>query len=221
MVAEMGSLAGGPDRYYDHSNLEVVPNQNHGNVAFNKNDKVAFVPSHEHDKIIVPPQPYDDASHYHQANPSLWRPQTTLAQSGSAWYGDAGASGGDMGTGKREGIRILGLKRWVFFTVLGVVAFAVAIGVGVGVGVGVSTRSTSNTEAAAAASSTSDTAAISTASTTSMMTPGPATSPVQSTTATSASQASTSGSSTSSAPRNTPSRQVIGGVNGRCTDNWG
>lgn len=229
-MAEMGSLAGGAGNY-DHSTLEVVPTQDYGKVAFNKNDKVAFVPFHEHDKMAVPPQPYDDAVHYHQANvdpqpyddaahyhqtnaAGLWRPQT-LEQSGSAWDGDAGASGG-VGTEKREGIRILGLKRRVFFIVLGIVALLVAIGVGVGVGVGVSTRSTSNAEADTAASSTSQTA-----STTLTQTPGTATSSVQSATATSASEASTSRSSTSSASQSTPSRQVIGGVNGRCTENWG
>ncbi|KAH6857050.1 hypothetical protein B0I37DRAFT_89272 [Chaetomium sp. MPI-CAGE-AT-0009] len=225
-MADMGRLAGGAG-HNDHSTLEVVHTQDYNNVAFNKNDKVAFVPSHEHDKIAVPPQAYDDAAYYHQPNSGAWRPQTettpaTVAQSGYTWDGDARAPGGDVGTGKKE--RILGLKRWVFFTVMGIVLFiVVAVGVGVGVGVGVSaTRSTSNAEAGAAASSTSDTAALSTASTTSMQTPETATSSVQSATATSASRASTgSRSSTSSATRSTPSRQLVGGFNGRCTENWG
>jgi hypothetical protein len=228
-MAEIGSQAGGAGNY-QHSTLEVVPTQDYGKVASDKNDKVAFVPYHEHDKIAVPPQSYDDAAHYHQAhynqanyhqaNDGVWSPQTTLAQSGSAWDGDAGASGG-VGTEKREEVRILGLKRWVFFTILGIVALLVAIGVGVGVGVGVSTRSTNNAEAAAADSSTSHTTALPTAYTTSIETPGTAPSSVQSRTATSASQSPSSRSSTSSAPQSTPSRQVVGGFNGRCTDNWG
>ncbi|EAQ93796.1 predicted protein [Chaetomium globosum CBS 148.51] len=199
-MAEMGSLAGSADHNH-HSTLEVVPAQDSSKLAFNKNDKVAFVPSHEHDKIAVPPQPYDDASHYQQADAGHWRPQSTPTQDGYTWDGDASdpwAAGEGVGTEKKE--RILGLKRWVFFAVLGIAALLVAIGVGVGVGVGVSTRPTSNAEADAAASSTSD-AGI------------PATTSGQSATA-------TSRSPTSSAPQSTPSRQV-GGVGGRCSENWG
>ncbi|KAH6651311.1 hypothetical protein F5144DRAFT_559088 [Chaetomium tenue] len=189
--------------------LEVVPAQDYSKLAFNKNDKVAFVPYHEHDKIAVPPQSYDDTAHYHQADSAHWGLQPTPTQDGYTWDGDAPdpwATGEGVGTEKKK--RIIGLKRWVFFTVLGIAALLVAIGVGVGVGVGVSTRSTNNAEADAAAS------------TTSMQISETATSSVQGSTASSASQASASRSSTSSAPQSTPSRQV-GGIGGRCSENWG
>lgn len=214
-MAAMGSLASGAD-HHDHSTLEVVPTHDYDRIAFNKNDKIAFVPCHEHDKVFVPPQP-NDAAHYHQGNFGPWSPQTTLTQSGSVWGGATATSGGDVGTEKRE--KILGLKRRIFFAVLGIIALLVAIGIGVGIGVGVSTRSTNNAEAEAAAnaSSTSDVISI---STTSIQTLGTATGSVQSTTATSASRTSTSESSTSSAPQSTASRQV-GGIGGRCSENWG
>ncbi|KAK4232819.1 hypothetical protein C8A03DRAFT_39542 [Achaetomium macrosporum] len=189
-MTEIGVLAGGAGQH-DHSTLEVVPTQYYGKVAFNKNDKVAFVPCREHDKVVVPPKSYIAADYDQaQANRGPWSPQTPLALSRSAWDGDAGGLGGDVGTEKRE--RILGLKRWVAI-VLGVTSL-VAIGVAVGAGVGVLTRSRNNAEAEAAAS--------------------------QSVTATSAWRTSTSGSPTSSAPQSTAFRQV-GGVGGRCSDNWG
>jgi hypothetical protein len=53
-MAETGGVASGGGQH-DHSNLEVVPTHDYSNVGANKNDKIAFVPCRDHDKLVVPP----------------------------------------------------------------------------------------------------------------------------------------------------------------------
>jgi hypothetical protein len=155
-MAETGGVASGGGQH-DYSNLEVVPTHDYSNVGANKNDKIAFVPCRDHDKLVVPPQPYD-AAHYDQGNHGPWSASTAIG-----WGDHVGGPGGDIATTKEE--RILGLKRRIFYIVLGIGLLLAAIGIGVGVGVGVSTRSRNDAGAEAAASSSSSQSATATSST--------------------------------------------------------
>ncbi|KAK4034519.1 hypothetical protein C8A01DRAFT_18690 [Parachaetomium inaequale] len=205
----------------DHSTLEVVPSHDYDRAAFGRNDKIAYVPSRENDKVVVEP-PYEHV-YPEQVHPGPYSPQTRLAQGGSAWDGDAWTTGmgGDPGTGKRE--RICGLKRRTFFIVLWVVSILVAIGVGVGTGVGVSLHSSNNssgTEADATASG-ADMATRSTSSLPTTETSPATTSTIPSGAVTSTTRTSTFRSRSVSALPSDGAVQ-IGGPGGRCTsEHWG
>ena len=201
---------------HDHSTLEVVPDHDYDRAAFGRNDKIAYVPSRENDKVVVEP-PYDPV-YPEQSHPEPYSPQTTLAQGGSAWEGDAWTTGADQGA-KKKRERICGLKRRTFFIMLWVVSILVAIGVGVGTGVGVSLRSSNGSGAEAdAAGSGGDMATNSTSSLPAQT--SLTASSIPSGTGTSASRTAPFTSvSVSAVPSN--GAVQIGGPGGRCSNTWG
>ncbi|KAL2150665.1 hypothetical protein VTH82DRAFT_7228 [Thermothelomyces myriococcoides] len=213
----------------DHSTLEVVEGPDQDKASFNKNDKVAYVPSRGDDKMVVQhdagaPKPVTTTPSDHPDQCSS--PQTTFAAGASTWDGDAFSAREPPGTGGGKSKKILGLRRRTFFILMWALSFLVAIGIGVGVGVGVSMHSNNNnnnnnnngdsSDGAAAEESDSSIPPRTTTS------PGTGSAGDSSVTAspTSSRRTTTGSASSVTAPRSTAAVQ-IGGIGGRCSDVWG
>ncbi|KXX79944.1 hypothetical protein MMYC01_202304 [Madurella mycetomatis] len=209
--ATHGGGSAGPSHHY--STLEVVPAPDYDKEAIRQ-------PGSGYDKEVVQqpniPAPIDQ-KHYVL--------QTPISPGGPVWGGNVGAAS--------EG-RILGLKRRTFFIIAWVVSIVVAIAVGLGAGLGATMGSrstgTSATTAGAVTDSLPTTAVVPTRSPTSTQHTSPTstqTPPSESTTTTGFSQdnpspphSSTDRSSPSPPPQSTTSIK-IGGVGGRCSNEWG
>ncbi|KAL2187594.1 hypothetical protein L209DRAFT_753642 [Thermothelomyces heterothallicus CBS 203.75] len=214
----------------DHSTLEVFEGHYHDKAVFGKNDKVAYVPSREDYKVVVQQgtdarKPATPGAYSDQNQPEQYSPQTTYAPGASAWEGDAFSSREPPQT-DGGGKKVLGLKRRAFFIVMWVASLLVAIGIGVGVGVGVSMRSSSGSggsDSDAGADLGSDSAMPPRTTTPGSTGAGSAASSSSSSSSSvtgSASRGATPSSVTLTAPRSTAAVQ-IGGVGGRCSNNWG
>ncbi|AEO58762.1 hypothetical protein MYCTH_2306305 [Thermothelomyces thermophilus ATCC 42464] len=213
----------------DHSTLEVVEGHYHDKAVFSKNDKVAYVPSRGDYKVVVQQEtdaqkPATPGAYSDQNQPEQYSPQTTYAPGASAWKGDAFSAREPPQT-DGGGKKILGLKRRTCFTVMWVASLLVAIGVGVGVGVGVSMRSSSGSGSGSGGSDEgadlgSDSAMPPRTTTPGSTGAGSADSSSSVTVTGSASRGATPSSVTLTAPRSTAAVQ-IGGVGGRCSNNWG
>jgi hypothetical protein len=196
--------------YKDYSTLEVVPSS-----------------EYEKEVVHLPNTPFQDANSKYLAIPPT-------SQSGTAWSGDA------VGAGART--KILGLKRRTFFIVAWATSLLIAIAVGLGAGLGATIGSRSadtgvtttgagasvpggiTTPPAQSVTSTGATSASRTTSRPDGDTAAPSTSLPAPTlpNAPSPSIASTTPPSASSAPPPQSSAALkIGGVGGRCSNNWG
>ncbi|KAK4150609.1 hypothetical protein C8A00DRAFT_17885 [Chaetomidium leptoderma] len=192
---------------HDHSTLEV----DHRGPDYGK---IVVFPGPDYDKEVVQGQPsvpaYDDQKKHHTAVP--W----------SAWQGDVAEAGDTGNAGPVERATFCGLKRRTFFVVLWVASILVAIAVGVGTGVGVTMRSRSDsTDTGTIAEGTADTVSSGSPPTqTQPSTSSTATSQVVPTNTSPSPTSAAPSSSTSSAPQSTTSLQ-IGGIGGRCSNEWG
>ncbi|KAK4248557.1 hypothetical protein C7999DRAFT_31050 [Corynascus novoguineensis] len=227
-MAEMRDPAGGGDGLSPgHSTLEVVSGHNHDRAAaFGKNDKVAYTPARENDKVVVDQQlpdaqkPLTPGAYGDQHQHGPYSPQTTYTQGG---WDDSTVRGPSM-AGADENKKILGMKRRTFFILLWVVSILAAIGVGVGVGVGVSRRSSDSDDETGTGevASGSDVSGgpPRTTGTTGTSLPSSAVTSTHSRGSDSDRPTPTVSSVTISAPRSTGAVQ-LGGVGGRCSNNWG
>ncbi|GAB1312798.1 hypothetical protein MFIFM68171_03008 [Madurella fahalii] len=199
---------------HHHSTLEVVFAPDYDKEAVRQS-------AADCDKVVVqqpdiPPPPFDQ---------KYYTLQTPIPTSAAPWERDVGVV---------DEKKILGLKRRTFFITAWVVSVVIAIAVGLGAGLGATmglrSTSSSGTTAGAVTGSLSTTTIVPTTSPTSAhdsssvstQTPQSEPSATMSLIQGSSSPSPTSivQSSTSSAPQSTASLK-IGGVGGRCSNEWG
>ena len=219
---------------HPHSDLEVVPD-----AADSDKYAVLSSPYSPHDKILVPQQPYYqkevvEQNAYGVGGYNINNNNANYNNSPAAAVPAAGYANGDEGqgaaapippTGRRE--KILGLRRKTFFILVWVISIALAIAIGVGAGVGASSSRNNNTAAAAAANGTTTVVREEITAGAGPTAPSPNSSggntaggPSTASSLPTTLSTTTSPSQSSSSPTAPPPLK-IGGVGGRCSNQWG